>query len=72
MRSKIGRGSSIGDEVQIDAVGLHLAGVERLHAVVERAGETELEFVHAIAPHPKRVTRCRPPRKREAGRSYAS
>ena len=30
------------DEVQIDAVGLHLAGIEREHPVIERARERKL------------------------------
>ena len=41
MRSKIGRGSSMRNEVEIDAVRLHFAGIERLHAVIERAGKTQ-------------------------------
>src|SRR6516165_2291608 len=37
-----------GDEIQIDALDLHLAGVERLHAVVEPAGKRKLHIGHGF------------------------
>ena len=39
IRSKMSRGSSIGEELEIDAARLHLAGIEAQHAVIEAAGE---------------------------------
>ena len=35
-----------GDEVELDAVRLHLAGVDRLETVIQRAGEGKLQFGH--------------------------
>src|SRR5262249_6199828 len=37
-----------GDEIEVDALGLHLAGVERLHAVVEPARERKLQLGHLL------------------------
>ena len=37
-----------GEEVEIDALGLHLLGVERQHAVVEAAGEGDLDVGHRL------------------------
>ena len=37
-----------GDEIEIDAVDLDLAGVERLHAVVEPARERKLQLGHLL------------------------
>jgi hypothetical protein len=34
------------DEIELDARGLNLAGVERLHAVIERAGKTQAQLRH--------------------------
>src|SRR5262249_37146051 len=38
------------DEVEVDAVGFHLAGVERHHAVVEAAGEGHGKLGHNVVP----------------------
>ena len=35
-----------GDEIEVDAVGLHFAGVERLHAVVESGRKRKLQLGH--------------------------
>ena len=35
-----------GDEIEIDAVRLHLAGIERLHPIVERASKRQLQLGH--------------------------
>ena len=37
-----------GEEVEIDALGLHLLGIERQHAVVEAACEGDLDFGHSL------------------------
>ena len=39
-----------GDEIEIDAVGLDLAGIERLHPVVEPARERKLQLGHGRGP----------------------
>src|SRR5262249_52083353 len=41
-----------GDEIEIDAVGLHLAGMEREHPVIEPAGKRQLEPGHRSAALP--------------------
>jgi hypothetical protein len=38
-----------GDEIEVDALGLDLAGVKRLHAVVEPARERKLQLGHFVA-----------------------
>ena len=35
-----------GDEVEIDALDLDLAGIERLHAIIEPARKGKLQFGH--------------------------
>jgi hypothetical protein len=35
-----------GDEIEIDALGLDLAGIERLHPVIETAGKRNLQLGH--------------------------
>ena len=37
-----------GEEVEIDPLGLHLLGVERQHAVVEPAGESDRKLGHCV------------------------
>src|SRR5207244_13216915 len=39
-----------GDEIEIDAFDLDLAGIERLHAVVEPARERKLQLGHLLRP----------------------
>jgi hypothetical protein len=34
------------DEIKIDALGLHLAGIDRLHAVIERGRKRQLQIGH--------------------------
>ena len=42
-----------GDEIEIDAVGLDFTGIERLHPVVEPAGERKLQLGHMFGiPRP--------------------
>src|SRR6202011_5149607 len=43
-----GAGLIDSDEIQIDAPGLHLAGIKRLHAVVEPASKRELQIGHGF------------------------
>jgi len=38
-----------GDKVELDALGLHLAGIEREHAVIEAAGEGQRNFCHRVS-----------------------
>jgi hypothetical protein len=38
-----------GDKVEVDALGLHLAGIEREHAVIEAAGEGQRNFCHRVS-----------------------
>ena len=49
MRSKICRGIVDGQKVEIDALRLHLAGIERQHAVIEAAGERHRNFGHVCS-----------------------
>jgi len=43
-----------GDEVEIDAVRFHLAGIKRKHPVIERAGKRKLQLGHRCAVLPLR------------------
>src|SRR5262249_5277712 len=44
-----------GDEIEIDALDLHLPGIERLHAAVEAARKRKLQLCHLLpSPVPLR------------------
>ena len=46
MRSKISPRMIDRQEIEVDAVRLHLAGIERQHAVIEPAGESNRNIGH--------------------------
>jgi hypothetical protein len=48
-----------GDEIEVDALGLHLARIERLHAVVETARKRKLQLCHLL-PSPLPLRRLEP------------
>ena len=55
MRSKISRGLSIARKLRSMPSGLHLAGMERQHAVIEAAGERDRHFRHGDFGSPRRA-----------------
>src|SRR4051794_24915454 len=48
-------------EIEVDAVRLHVAGVEREHAVIEPTGERDRNSGHALPPYQLSSTRRRGP-----------